>query len=139
MATAAVADSALPVGEGLRQHAEVIASQRVAAQHADGHFGHDLRSAPTATRLEALAAWLRLQPPEARPALPAWAALERGAAFLIEVQSQTRRGPLPGAVPRAHVRSADARRDELRIDDTQHALSVWLAWCRLQSASCTRA
>lgn len=137
IATAALAKIEAPVPDALLDHVDGVLAPLLDAQLPAGDFGHARRSAPSATRLEALAAALQLGDPETAAWQAQWQAFERGTAFLLRLP-QTE-GPYPGALPRAAADSTDRRRGELRIDDTQHVLSVWLAWCRLQKASCIRA
>jgi len=108
----------------LRQVREV-AERLLAAQATDGSFDPLRRSAPAATRLEALLAAdqvLGADDPALRQRLRE--AIDRGSQFLLAIRRLD--GAQRGAVPRAAIDSADPRADELRIDDTQHALSVWL-------------
>lgn len=137
IATAALAKIETPVPDALLDHVAGVLAPLLRAQQASGDFGHDRRSAPSATRLEALAAALQLGHPATAEWQAQWRAFERGTAFLLSLPQTD--GPYPGALPRAAADSPDRRRAELRIDDTQHVLSVWLAWCRLQKASCIRA
>jgi hypothetical protein len=114
-------------------HARRVAEGILAEQSAMGDFGNERRTAPAATRLEALAAAYDLLAVR-DPAFGAHllAAHARGAAFLRRVQLDG------GAIPRAASDSPDPRRAETRIDDTQHALSVFLDDARLQNHTCTR-
>lgn len=109
----------------LLQQVRQIAEQLLAAQAADGSFEPLRRSAPTATRLEALLAadtTLGANDPALRVRLRA--AIDRGSRFLLDMRRID--NAQRGAVPRAAIDSDDPRGGELRIDDTQHALSVWL-------------
>ena len=115
----------------LRQVRE-IAERLLATQTDDGSFEPLRRSAPTATRLEALLAAdavLGADDPALR--LRLHAAIGRGSRFLLAIRRLD--GAQRGAVPRAAADSADPRAGELRIDDTQHALSVWLGVVGLQN------
>lgn len=112
------------------QVAEAIAkTTRVTAgdDPAHGSFGRGGRIAPTATRLEALLAARRLLSREAS-STPVLARLDpiltQGVAFLL--RAQRRAPPARGALPRAI--TSGTRSGELRIDYTQHALSVLLGY-----------
>lgn len=120
----------------LQVHARAVVALLLPAQTAAGDFGHQLRTAPSATRLEALAAAHQLLPPSDPLRGKISLALMRGSQFLRTLQRQQE--PLRGAMPRAAAMSPDRRRDELRIDDTQHALAVWLEECERQKYACTR-
>lgn len=120
----------------LLAHARAVAQTMLAAQGVRGDFGHQRRGAPAATRLEGLLAARALLPADDPLQAVLDAGLRRGVHFLLQLPRA--RGTLRGALPRAARDSPDPRRDELRIDDTQHALSVWLGWCAAQKWSCTR-
>ncbi len=121
----------------LREQVRQVAVTILATQRPDGAFDAGLRTAPAATRIEALIAAdqvLGTDDPLLRPRLRQ--AIARGAAFLRRAQRVE--GPHAGSVTRAAPGSTAPRAGELRIDDTQHALSVWLAADPLQNESCTR-
>lgn len=120
----------------LDTHARRIVERILAAQTAEGHFSERQRAAPTATRLEALAAVRQFTADGTTAASRLDTALRHGAAFLVALQIN--QGPYAGAVQRAHEKAPDPRRGELRIDDTQHVLSVWWGLCSAQKYSCTR-
>lgn len=139
LATAALFESDTPLDAARRtrlldhvaQVAQAIAdAPRVLAADdpAHGSFGRGGRIAPTATRLEALLAARRLLLRET-PSAPVLARLDpimtQGVAFLLRAQRSA--PPARGAWPRA-IRPATRRSGELRIDYTQHALSVLLAY-----------
>lgn len=137
---AVIATAALPLPEPLLlAQVRLILTGMLAEQRADGHFGPSGRSAPTATRLEAIAAGRRLLPMDdpLQPRLRA--AFDAGvAALLPRVRSEA---PWQGAVIRGGNAPSEARFHELRIDDTQHALSVWQAAVAIaapQKNTCTR-
>lgn len=122
----------------LREQVHEIATRILAAQRDDGSFDAGLRTAPAATRLEALlAAEPLLAADDVALGLRLRAAIGRGARFLLRAQRPA--SPHAGAVSRAAPPSAEPRAGELRIDDTQHTLSVWLGARRRQNDSCTRA
>lgn len=110
----------------------ILATPRVTTLHspARGSFGHDGRTTPTATRLEALLAarrlWQRAAPGQLLDARLDTVIAE-GVDFLLRAQRRT--APAQGAVPRA-VLTATRRAEELRIDYTQHALSAFVAYRR---------
>lgn len=121
----------------LRRQVREIAERLLAAQREDGAFDTERRTAPAATRLEALIAAdavLGDDDPAARARLQA--AVVRGAAFLRGAQRQA--APDRGALTRAAPGSTAARAGERRIDDTQHALSVWLGLSAIQKETCKR-
>lgn len=120
----------------LVEHTAAVTRLVLAEQTQEGAFGHELRTAPTATRLELLAAARTVLPNTDPLGALIDEALTRGNRFLL--RTPRNHAPLRGAVPRAAAESSDARRDELRIDDTQHALAVWLAECTRQKYSCAR-
>lgn len=137
IATAALFETEEPLDATRRAHllahvaqvAEAIAdTTRVVAgdDPAHGSFGRGGRIAPTATRLEALLAARRLLSREAS-STPVLARLDpilaQGVAFLLRAQRSA--PPARGALPRA-ITHGTRRSDELRIDYTQHALSVLL-------------
>lgn len=116
----------------LVEHAARTAELMLSVQSPRGDFGHERRTAPAATRLEGLHAARELLGAEHPLRDRIDDALARGNAFLRDTQHAS------GAVPRGADDSIDPRRDELRIDDTQHALSVWMNRCATQKWSCTR-
>lgn len=126
------------VGPALRIQVRRIAEALLAGQRDDGAFDAERRSAPAATRLEALIAAAQVLGPGDPPlAARLHAAIDRGSRFLR--QGQRTAPPHRGAMTRAAPPSTAARAGELRIDDTQHALSVWLGAAAIQNDSCTRA
>lgn len=90
-----------------------------------GCFTDDGRTCPTATRIEGLLAALEFLP-EQHAGLRAWITMSvaDGVAFLM--RSQSRDGPLAGAIPQivsSPERRTSRRATEVRIDYVQHALS----------------
>ncbi|HEX4872780.1 MAG TPA: hypothetical protein VFV27_10730 [Nevskiaceae bacterium] len=157
----ALADQRQRSGRYLADHWALIASQALAEQAAAGlpdplqahleatvavileegarhgdDFGRGGRTAPIATRLEGLLAALPLLAPDGALAQASRAQLGRSLPLLLG--AARRHPPLLGAIPRALPGSTDPRAAELRIDDTQHVLSVLLGLCRLQKYACTR-
>lgn len=132
IATAALLRQPFEPSAPLLRQVREIAERLLSAQMADGSFEPLRRSAPTATRLEALLAAdavLGVDDPDLRRRLRA--AIGRGSRFLLDIRRLD--GAQHGAVPRAALDSTDPRAGELRIDDTQHALSVWLGVVQLQN------
>jgi len=139
IATAAVFDTAVPSDPQQRSRLlhhvsqvtqAILEAPRVAERghSAHGSFGQGGRTTPTATRLEALIAArhvLSLHAPEEANEARLLAVLTDGVEFLL--RAQRRSAPARGAVPRA-VLTSTRRAEELRIDYTQHALSVFLGY-----------
>lgn len=90
---------------------------------------------PSATRIEGLVGYARLQPsPEAPPRAELLAGIRLGARFLERAQLR-QPARLRGAFPRGLIETAEEplrKRGEVRVDFTQHSLSALLGAAKVQ-------
>ena len=125
----------------LRAHLRELGLAILASQVDEGPYSGSFhpagRTAPSATRLEGLAALSSSLDPQDALRARLREAIQRGGAWLLRTQLQ--RAPVSGSFPAADPRGGlDGERGRVRVDDTQHALSALLGWQALSAAERAR-